>query len=266
MKRTILNTLRAIETDKRVSVVLAAESGSRAWGFESADSDWDVRFIYCGRPRDYLTVRPRRDVIENGDLTVDNSLLDFSGWDLRKSLDLLLRSNPGLFEWLQSPIVYYESELGRRLRSFAPDYFQPIAAMHHYLSMCRHNYREHMRDGNAAEVKLKKYLYICRPLLCGRFIERNYVLGNFVAPPMRFQELVETDPCLYPDVSNALLSLAARKRAGEELQTGPAVPCLNAWIDGELVRVAEAAAKMKPREINREKLDDFFYAATSYSG
>jgi predicted nucleotidyltransferase len=105
MEREIRESLDQIENDERVRVLYAVESGSRAWGFASADSDWDVRFIYARRADWYLSVQRRRDVLE---YTLSNGL-DMSGWDLRKALGLFAKLNPPLLEWIRSPIVYREA-------------------------------------------------------------------------------------------------------------------------------------------------------------
>ena len=100
----IQRSIDEIEQSENVTVLYACESGSRAWGFHSQDSDYDVRFIYAHPPDWYLSVdlEKKRDVIERPIL--DD--LDVSGWDLRKSLQLFRKSNPPLLEWLDSPIVY----------------------------------------------------------------------------------------------------------------------------------------------------------------
>lgn len=179
-------------------------------------------------------------MIENGDVVNDNPLLDFSGWDLRKYLGLITKSNPVAFEWLRSTISYHESDLWSAVRHAAHPFFSPKAAMHHYLSMARHNYREHMRDGMAASVRLKKYLYITRPLLCCRWIERGPTAGP---PPMPFAEVLDADS-LEPEVTRALADLVVRKRRGEELDEGSAIPCINRFIDTELWRLRTVADGM----------------------
>ena len=90
--RRIVNRLEEIERSESVRILLAVESGSRAWGFPSPDSDYDVRFLYA-RPRDwYLSIDARRDVIE----CPIEDVLDINGWDIRKALHLLLKANPVL--------------------------------------------------------------------------------------------------------------------------------------------------------------------------
>lgn len=132
MRDRILESLSAIERDHGCTILLAVESGSRAWGFASQDSDYDVRFIYA-RPRDwYLSIAEhRRDVIE---LPIVDEL-DVNGWDLRKALRLFRKSNPPLLEWLTSPIVYRETPTAQRMRELIPQYYSPRASFYHYLHM-----------------------------------------------------------------------------------------------------------------------------------
>lgn len=104
MEDTIRSRLDAIQASENVCIVYACESGSRAWGFPSADSDYDVRFIYVRPVEWYLSIDDKRDVIE---CPVEDGL-DINGWDLRKALRLSRKSNPPLLEWLGSPIVYLQ--------------------------------------------------------------------------------------------------------------------------------------------------------------
>jgi predicted nucleotidyltransferase len=129
--------------------------------------------------------------------------------------------------------------------------------MRHYLSMARHNYREHMRDGASPRVRLKKYLYITRPLLCCRWIERDPTAGP---PPMPFMDALHA--AVVPDeVKAALVDLVARKKAAEEIDEGAAVPCINHFIDGELSRLKIVADTMPVARGKLRALDDFFYEA-----
>ena len=137
MKDLILKRLKEIETEYGVTVLFASETGSRAWGFPSPDSDYDVRFIYMHPQEWYLSIDEKRDSIEylNGEL-------DLVGWDIRKSLQLLRKSNAAMFERLQSPIVYVEqTEFRMKLNQMLPDYFSPKAGLHHYLSMACNYYK-----------------------------------------------------------------------------------------------------------------------------
>jgi len=179
MKDTILDYLKRVEQEQDVRILLAVESGSRAWGFESKNSDWDVRFIYVHRPQWYFTVEPQRDVI-----TIMDGDIDLVGWELRKALGLLRRSNPSLLEWIHSPIVYYADEVFlRRLRDAATLFFNPIASMYHYNRMyVKHDERYLHEEG----CDMKRFLYYLRGILACRWIEANRTL-----PPVAFDALVD---------------------------------------------------------------------------
>ena len=108
MEDIIRKKLKEIEQKENVKIIMAVESGSRAWGFASPDSDYDVRFVYVRRPEDYLRLEKTKDVIE---WQLDD-VLDINGWDLKKALQLMHDSNPSIFEWCASPIVYQSCEAG----------------------------------------------------------------------------------------------------------------------------------------------------------
>lgn len=251
--------LHEIEQRHRVRILFACESGSRAWGFESQDSDYDCRFVYLGEPASYHTVLPQRDVIENHELPWQtDKLKDFAGRDLRKFLALALRSNPVAFEWLNSTLVYEEAALWKRVREIVPPFYSPKAGMHHYLSMARHNYREHMRDGKSPRVRLKKYLYITRPLLCA-----NWIAARGTPPPMPYEEVLDAvlNPTLHGPLVAELKELVRRKRAGDELDESHAAPVINGWIDGELVRLLELANAAPTGSGNVSELDRVLHDA-----
>ena len=174
MEKLIVSKLHEIEQMEKVRILLAVESGSRAWGFASPDSDYDVRFIYIRDKEDYLRLNTMRDVIE---LPIDE-VLDINGWDLQKTLRLLYKSNPTLFEWFSSPIVYMESDFADLFRRVMNDYFSSKRSLYHYISMAEGNYREYLKGGM---VKAKKYFYVLRPVLACR-----WVLEKQTPPPMLF--------------------------------------------------------------------------------
>lgn len=176
MENIILGHLHDIEREHDVKVLLAVATGSRAWGWASPSSDWDVRFIYVHKPEWYFKIEPQRDVIEK--VTGDN--VDLAGWELRKALYLLKRSNPSLLEWLNSPTVFcLDEEFGRRIHEIEKDYFNPIKSMYHYNGMYN-NYNERYLD------TIKGVIYYLRGVLSCKWIETKLSL-----PPTRFSELVD---------------------------------------------------------------------------
>lgn len=251
MRAQIMDGLRDIETKHDVTVLFACESGSRGWGFASPDSDYDVRFIYVNRLPWYLTVQPRRDVIE---LPISGDL-DINGWDLRKALGLMRESNPTLLEWLRSPIVYRDDAVAMpRFRALSEAVFSNARAWHHYTSMAKKNFREHLQ---ADEVRYKKYLYVLRPLLAARWIRSQPGV-----PPMRFAELAQRtldavrDAALIEEI-NALLEV--KMRAGEAA-TSPRWPGIHAFIESELA--ANAAEPVTPLPQSEEAGLDAFLCET----
>ncbi len=246
MRQAIDDALRRLERADGVRVVYAVESGSRAWGFASRDSDWDVRFVYVRRPNWYLSVQRRRDVLE---YPIDDGL-DVSGWDVKKPLALFAKSNPPLLEWLRSPIVYREeSSLADTLRASSARYFSSRSCMHHYFHMAQGNYREYLQGD---PVRVKKYFYVLRPVLACRWIAAYGTM-----PPMEFASLVEDQlPGHLQGIVHALLE---RKRSGDELASGPRIPEVNEFLDAEMTRLGEAMAAI-PRSPapDWEGLDEVF--------
>lgn len=191
MKNIIVNKLNEIEQKENIKILLAVESGSRAWGFASTGSDYDVRFIYVRKPEHYLRLEKTRDVIE---LPI-NDELDINGWDLDKTLRLLYKSNPTLFEWFSSPVVYRKTGFSDRIAPLLKEYFTPSNSIYHYLGTAKSNYVAYIRGKD--EVKAKKYFYVLRPLLaCRWIIERQ------CPPPMLFDDLKNAflDRCIEDDV------------------------------------------------------------------
>lgn len=222
IRTAIEQALRQAEQDHDVRVLLAVESGSRAWGFASPDSDWDVRFFYVHRPEWYLRLDQERDVIERM-LPMD---IDLAGWELRKALRLFRKSNPPLLEWLRSPLVYMEQHgTAGEMRRLSDELFSPVTVFHHYLSMAKRNHAQYL---GGEEVRLKKYLYVLRPLLACDWIREE---GSMA--PMEFSRLLDR---LMPNgpVRSAVDALLVEKMSGTELGRGTRIALLHAWIEERL--------------------------------
>jgi predicted nucleotidyltransferase len=231
----IKNRLLCIETEHDVKILLAVESGSRAWGFESADSDYDVRFIYAHKKDWYLNILPKRDVIE---YPIDDEF-DYSGWDLRKTLFLMNKSNPVLFEWLKSPIVYTKDEFAFTvLKDLASEYFSAVSSLYHYLHMARGNYREYLQGD---EVKVKKYFYVLRPLLACLWIEKYKE-----SPPMEFEKLMTLLPGA--ELIKEVVGLLERKRDGLEREREARIPVINDFISDTITHFENATSSFNPLE------------------
>lgn len=245
----ILLRLREIEKEENVRILYACESGSRAWGFPSADSDFDVRFLYLHQVEWYLSIQKKRDVIER---PIDDSL-DLSGWDLQKALFLFRKSNPPLMEWLGSPIIYLEEfSIADQMRTLAWEYYSPVASTYHYLHMARGNNREYLKGDR---VRLKKYFYVLRPILAVHWIERG--LG---VVPTEFDKLVEElidEPGMKKDIEQ----LIRMKRTGHELDYGPRIKSISDFIDDELTRFENYEIDLEKHSASIDKLDELFLSA-----
>jgi predicted nucleotidyltransferase len=243
--RAVETRLAALEQEHGVRVLYAAESGSRAWGFPSPDSDFDVRFIYVHPSDWYLSVLERRDVIE---VPLDDLGLDVSGWDLRKALRLFLKSNPALYEWLVSPIVYRdEGGLAEELRALAEHGFSRRGLAEHYLKIAGTKKRKGQEQGEM--VGVKKYLYTLRPLFALRWLRERETL-----PPMALPEIIE-GIALSAEVRRALEELLEVKSRTKEQGLVPRSPLLDRWIGQATEQGAEFAKGLPSRKPPVEELD-----------
>ena len=180
MRQEIINKLNEIEKKEHVKIIYAVESGSRAWGFESIDSDYDVRFIYVRDKNEYLCLEEKSDVIQ---LPIDD-VFDISGWDIKKALKLLYKSNPSLLEWFASPIVYKETKEASYIREVIPLYFSQKKLYCHYKRMAK----TLLKYINKEKVPVKKYLYILRCILSSQ-----YIIHNKKQPPIEIERLIECE-------------------------------------------------------------------------
>lgn len=245
MREYICDELRKLEERENLKILFAAESGSRAWGFASTDSDYDVRFLYVRPTEFYLKLEEKRDVVEEPVTPV----LDINGWDLQKALRLLYRSNATLFEWCNSPVIYMKTDFFDAFRGIVNEYFQAKPGLYHYLNMAKGNYREYLKTDI---VRAKKYFYVLRPILACRWIlERN------CPPPMAFAELVETQ--LEMDLRGEVDSLLDIKKNAPETKLVPRIDRLNDFIVRELAGLEEKVAAVKDVKDNRwDTLDRMF--------
>ncbi|HUX80297.1 MAG TPA: nucleotidyltransferase domain-containing protein [Alphaproteobacteria bacterium] len=236
----IRKKLADIEQQHHIKILLAVESGSRAWGFPSKDSDYDVRFIYTHHEDAYLTVRELRNVIETPILQ-DNILgtpLDLNGWDIRKTLQLALKSNPVLVEWLTSPIMYISvPRIVNNLLIFSRQAANIQAFQYHYDRLARNSW-EQILD-NAEQVKLKLYCYALRPILA-----IQWMLSHNEAPPMDIRSLckgLSGDKVLI----NEIARLIDLKAGADEGYYVPRNPILDAHIESVLQNKTERPIKLE---------------------
>lgn len=220
MRDKILELLADIERERDVRILYACESGSRAWGFHSEDSDYDIRFIYAAHAGRYLSVSNPPDTIE---IAIKDDL-DPGGWDVRKALGLLGKSNGPLIEWLHSPIVYLDSEYFREnWQDLSRKVLQPSKLRHHYMGLAvQISKRKLAEDAPSA----KAYLYVMRALLAARWIETHRTV-----PPVPFMELVATTD---GTLKKALEDLIAAKALSGETDSQGRIARIDEFIEQEI--------------------------------
>jgi predicted nucleotidyltransferase len=245
MEELIKSKLKEIEEKENIKILHCVESGSRAWGFASPDSDYDVRFIYV-RPKEfYLRLDKTRDVIE---WQLDNTL-DINGWDISKALSLLYKSNPTLFEWNSSPIVYKTTKEWEQIATIINKYFVAKSGLYHYLSTAKSNYREYLKGET---VRLKKYFYVLRPLLACKWI-----LAEGTPPPMLFSELMDKylDESIKPDVE----TLLKMKMEMPEIGEGKRFDKVNEYLDRTIEEVEKIITELPDKDTQGwENLNEIF--------
>jgi len=245
--------LDKIADENSINIIYAVESGSRAWGFASPDSDYDIRFIYAHPERQYLRIDQPQDTIER----IDGDL-DLAGWDIYKALRLLRKSNPPSMEWLFSPMVYTELVPHiEKLREVARSNYSSSAVFYHYSRMAFRNYRQYISNklqAGETEVPLKKYLYVVRPIVALLYLEQNGQL-----PPTNFLETLRSVE-LQEEIREAVLDLISKKQVGIEIEMGKPISALNTFAEEHLGKWMQNDPEKNGKRHNFKELDDIVLA------
>ena len=241
----ILQTLADIEAQQNVRIIFAVESGSRAWGFASPDSDFDVRFVYVRPLKDYLRLEGIADFI---DWPCDN-ILDVNGWDLKKTLRQFFKSNATLFEWTNSPIVYKTTPDWENIFAVGQKFFSPRDAFAAYAGFAKNMGSALLKRDS---VSPKRYLYTLRTLFC-----RNYVAEKLCPPPVAFEKLLlEMSP---ENLRAEIFALIERKTSSAEKTSTEKIPVLDEFISAELKREGRLKKTLPPTKSRSLKdLDEIF--------
>lgn len=243
MQATIQQKLTDIEQTYKVEILYSCESGSRAWGFPSRDSDYDVRFIYIRTLNDYLTIQPKKDHLS----FAINDELDVYGWDISKVLQLIAKSNTTPFEWLQSPIVYRENEkFKEKLWQLSQSYFCPRSNIHHYLGVARGA----METMQGEKIKIKKLFYVLRPLLAAQWCAERETIA-----PMNILPLMEL---LSSNLRKKVQSLIEMKSTATEGYLVKIDKDLKQWIDMTFNHCTEVSSQKERKAFDIEEADHLF--------
>ncbi len=247
--------LANIEHDHNVSIPLAVESGSRAWGFPSPDSDYDCRFVFVRAVSETFTLFPERDVIE----TPLTSILDVNGWELSKALKLLLKGNVVVVEWLTSPLTYKrDSEFRAAFLELADEVADRALTGRHYYHLAANQLDRFMTTPD--RVPLKKLFYALRPLMALKWLDEN---PSSAIAPMNFPTLCAGVP-LEPAVVDAIQALIARKAETRELGEGPIPGPILAFLTAEFSRAQNRLDATEARRPGSEQLVDDFWRNWSH--
>lgn len=247
MKNLITTRLKELETTYNITILYACESGSRAWGFASPNSDWDVRFIYVHSNDWYLSIDEKKDMM---DFAIDENELDLSGWELRKTLRLFKGSNASPFEWLQSPIVYLDNyNFREKLWNLTPYYFKPRSTAFHYLGLAKNSAKKGLVNGL---MDIKKYFYVLRPLLAA-----YWICHRQTPPPMEFAPLLKQLSNNIP-LHQAIQRLTAKKIAAQEGDFTEPIPIIQDFIERQLNECGKLAKGLPTEQEDVTKLNILF--------
>ena len=221
--------LEKVEQDYDIQILYTCESGSRAWGFPSPDSDYDVRFVYVHRLPWYLQIGKTQDTIDK--MLPDD--LDLGGWELRKTLELFAGCNLALNEWLGSDILYREPHPSvAKLQAKIQDYFNGKKAIHHYYSLATNVSEKHFHNRT---ISIKKLFYVLRPIYACLWI-----LKQDTMPPTQFQQMLKMG--LGDEATESWIHKTIReKEQANEGQTIDVNETAYQWIQDKLTQIEQQA-------------------------
>lgn len=249
VRAQIQERLQEIEAEHAVKILFAVESGSRAWGMHSPDSDYDVRFVYVHEPRWYLSIDQKRDVIE---CPIDGDL-DLSGWDIKKALQLLVRGNCALYEWINSPVAYREpGETGRRMLDLIPEQAAVHFMAKHYFGLGEGNWKRGIE--NQTYVSIKKYLYVIRPAVILAWLRENSSPRDL---PVWLPDQI-AGANLPVSVSREIQALLRQKSAVNEAQEIPRSPVMDDFVQRQFSFARQSYSPPDIKQKMTELADDLF--------
>ena len=248
MHDKIVGVLHELERQQDFKVLFAAESGSRAWGFASPDSDYDVRMIYVKPEAWYWSLDARQPDTFNAMLPGE---LDVSAWELRKTLRLFAGCNPSLNEWLGSPIIYYaDPKFADEMRSLIPVYFNPVRTVHHYLALSAKALEDRQQDGTIA---VKKLFYALRGLLAAMWTAETQTM-----PPTPFVDLLKPE-YVSAEIVDEISRLQGTKARSDEKCRIPLSEILSDFIARGKAKILHDISGLSAGQASWEPLNSLFY-------
>lgn len=251
----IESRLKYFEREYGIKILFAIENGSRAWKMASKNSDYDVRFVFKRNPEDYLAINKPKDVIETyldeeyHNCKAEEALIDMVGFDIKKYVELLSKSNPTSIEWLMSDIIYYGSN-DLPIKQYILDNFNPKTLIHHYLSMFKNNYNRFINENK--NITYKRYLYIMRGLLNALFVSKNCLI-----PPLDFTQTIELLKDSIPaEVYNKVKEIIEIKSSGLEKDTIERIEILDTFIDEYINKTFDVPERNLDKQILNKFLSE----------
>lgn len=245
MRNEIIEHIHQLEVEQGITILLSVESGSRAWGCPSPDSDFDVRMIYKRSTPDYLEIDEKPDTINY----FHGELLDINGWDIKKTLKLVRKSNVTPFEWAQSPMIYKEEDgFSSKLLEVCRAYFSEKHAVNHYKGIAKNCYSS---TDFGKSINLKKLFYVLRPLMAAKWIIEKKEI-----PPMDIPRLIQI--VKDQSVEQHIKELLAIKSNANEDYVHEASDLITEFIKEEFENINKTQLDDVPKDLNSEKLNHLF--------
>ena len=254
----IAEIFKKLEEEHAIKIVYAVEAGSRAWGLESEDSDYDMRFVYVHRePKNYVTLKPVKETIDGFS---PDRLYDWQGWELKKALLHISQMNPSICEWLYSPIIYIKSnefklDFMTEGRKLIREHSGHGKLLYHYRSMAKKNFKDHIE--NKQLVKIKKYLYVIRPT--GMFLWLIKCNSGFNMFEIDFNKiLIELKPHLDSECFENILNVIEKKKTMKEMDDEPRIKCIDEWIEKIISNTDSEIKQVETlQEGKKQSLDEY---------
>lgn len=246
MKNEILKKLNDLEKIYSVKILFASESGSRAWGFSSVDSDYDVRFIYIRNYFDYLSLTRPADTI----CPKIDGVFDINGWDVVKYLLHIGKSNAQIIEWIYSPQQYMDAyDFKDIMIKTSKKFYDKKRMLAHYFGLAK-SFKE--KIFSLEKIRLKDYFYALRSLFCCKWI-----MLNESPPPVDFFDLISRIQ-IEKDIREIINDINRQKQKTVENEVQNKIAELDCFIADNIVSLNSELDNLTSRQIDNMSLNKIF--------
>lgn len=254
----IIEILKKLEQEHEIKIIYAVEAGSRAWGFSSEHSDYDIRFIFKQNDsKKYLSLRPIKENIDG--FSADRKY-DWQGWDITKALKLIEKLNPSIVEWIYSPIVYLKEnsqiDFLNRMKMLLNKQKRIGPLVNYYRSMAKANFKAHISSSNI--VKIKKYLYAIRPVIMSEWLlkcHKSFEDSDLIHVDF-LKTLEEVKPFIKESVYENIVKIIEIKKLND-CEPKERIKCIDEWIEGVLENDQIKQIEIKELSVAQVNLKDY---------